>query len=233
MDWYTATRTRSLRLHVRGLFPFYTYRLLLPAEMVWITADQSQINLDFSPVSCVRATRCGYSYYVRRIPYDIPGSYYTSSTTVVYECDHENNQSTHICMDHTKLENCWPLHFGGGIFTTIDNVEKKEGVKETKSFEVSHGPKTRGVCFLLRFNMHLFCLNIHRYTFFWHFPEIEGTAYEEKKNKKTDEANECQMSVQLRRREGGKSMTEVLSWDTCFCVQYWMFTSRDDRLALS
>ena len=29
----------------RGLFPFFTYRLLL-AEIVWITADQSQINLD-------------------------------------------------------------------------------------------------------------------------------------------------------------------------------------------
>ena len=41
------THTRYI---IRGLFPFYTYRLLLLAEMVWITADQSQINLDFSPV---------------------------------------------------------------------------------------------------------------------------------------------------------------------------------------
>ena len=31
------------------LFPIITYRLLL-AEMVWITADQSQLNLDCSPV---------------------------------------------------------------------------------------------------------------------------------------------------------------------------------------
>ena len=28
----------------------YAYRLLPLAEMVWITADQSQINLDFGPV---------------------------------------------------------------------------------------------------------------------------------------------------------------------------------------
>ena len=48
MDWYTATLTRSIPiLHV---YTWYTYRLLLLPEMVWITADQSQIHLDFSPV---------------------------------------------------------------------------------------------------------------------------------------------------------------------------------------
>ena len=44
----------------------YTYRLLLLAEMVWITADQSQINIDFSPVRMlndVATTHVVYSYY--------------------------------------------------------------------------------------------------------------------------------------------------------------------------
>ena len=55
-----ATQTYN----VRGLFPFYTYRQLVllaekvwitadQSQMVWITADQSQINLDFSPVRMV------------------------------------------------------------------------------------------------------------------------------------------------------------------------------------
>ena len=52
---------------IRGIFPFYTYRLLvLLAQMVWITADQSQINLDFSPVRMVMMwllrTHVVYSY---------------------------------------------------------------------------------------------------------------------------------------------------------------------------
>ena len=42
---YCCTVTRT-----RGLFPFYTYILLLPAEMVCTTADQHQVNLHFSSV---------------------------------------------------------------------------------------------------------------------------------------------------------------------------------------
>ena len=79
--------------------------------MVWITADQSQINLDFSPVRML-------TMWLLRTSYK---SYYEYTVVVLYsECDHENNQSTHICMNHTKTQKLLrPIKdFGDRIFTT-------------------------------------------------------------------------------------------------------------------
>ena len=71
---------------IRSLFPFFTYRLLLLAEMVGYTADQSQINLDFCPV-CMLTMWLLRTSYIATIQYD------TVVILLHSECDHENNQA--------------------------------------------------------------------------------------------------------------------------------------------
>ena len=59
---------------------------MLLAEMAWITADQSQINLDFSPVRMLTMWLLRTSY-IATIQYD------TVVILLYSECDHENNQA--------------------------------------------------------------------------------------------------------------------------------------------
>ena len=95
----------------------YTYRPALLAEMVPITADQSQINLDFSPVRTLTTWLLRTSYI---------GAYSSSTFSEWY---HETNQSTHIytCMDHTKTQKLLRpiIFFGGRIFTVLRVRHKK------------------------------------------------------------------------------------------------------------
>ena len=60
--------------------------LLLLAEMVWITADQSHINLDFSPVRMLTMWLLRTSYIATTPQYTVVVPY--------SESDHENNRST-------------------------------------------------------------------------------------------------------------------------------------------
>ena len=81
------------------------YRLLLLAEMVWITADQSQIYLDSSPAVNDVATSHVLHGYTTTV-------YKVALLYIVSECDEEINQSTHMCVNHTKPQNCHPFIFG-------------------------------------------------------------------------------------------------------------------------
>ena len=67
-------------------------------------------------------------------------SHYTG--VVLYsECNHENNQSTHVCMNHTKAQKLLrPKDFGGRIFTTTNTTTGVQAKK--KCLTHSHGPKT-------------------------------------------------------------------------------------------
>ena len=94
-------------------------------------------------------------------------SYYT--VVVLYcKCDHENNQSTHICMNHTKTQKLLPIKgFGGRIFTTINSTTAVQAQKKKEA--LSHGPKTPLVAcvFYLFLICTCFWLNLNRYTCFW------------------------------------------------------------------
>ena len=71
-------------------------RLFLTAEMVSITAVPSQMNLDFQSCSCanvVAATHVAYRYDTAVVMFFIVSA---MAKTI--------NQSTHICMNHTKTQ---------------------------------------------------------------------------------------------------------------------------------
>ena len=77
--------------YVRGLFPFDTYRLGCCLLEVWTTIDQSQNNLDCSPLRMLTMWLLRTSYIAT-----IQQQYCIVSS----ECYHQNNQSTHItCMN--------------------------------------------------------------------------------------------------------------------------------------
>ena len=74
------------------------------------------------------------------------------------ECDHENNQSTHIFMNHTKTQKLLPIKILEAAYwyfvLLILLLLRRKKIKQNKD---SHGPKTPLVAwFLLCFNMYLF-----------------------------------------------------------------------------
>ena len=103
---------------------------MLLAEMVWKTADQSQIVFDFSPVRMLTMwLHVLYSYYTVVILYS--------------ECDHENNQSTHIYVwTIQKRKNCSHSDFGGRIFTTPEYILLLFRRKKKRKFNAFSWAKT-------------------------------------------------------------------------------------------
>ena len=98
------------------------------------------------------------------------------------KCGHKNNQSTHMCINHTKTQKLLPIKILEAAYLLLLLVLvllillfRRRTIKMFKAFSWAKNT-ARGVRFLLRFNMYLFldqCEEV--YHFFWHFPYIIRT----------------------------------------------------------
>ena len=122
--------------------------------------NDRSINLDFSPVRML-------TMWLLRTSYK---SYYEYTVVVLYsECDHENNQSTHICMNHTKTQKLLPIEDLEAAHLLLLLLFRR---KKIIIITHSHRPKTPLVAcvFYLVLICTCFWLNVNRYTCFWHLP---------------------------------------------------------------
>ena len=122
----------------------------------WIGIDNGR-----SISNCSRFQSCSYANDV-------------ATTHVVYnrivsECDHENNQSTHICIyEPYKNSKLLPIKILEAILLILLLIRRKK----KKCFEVSYGPKTPLVACVFYFVLICTCfwLNVNRCTCFWQLP---------------------------------------------------------------
>ena len=79
-------------------------------------------------------------------------------------CDHEHNQSTHICMNETKNSDFWRTH----VYYSCSGAKKSLGL--------SDGVKTPLVAcvFPLVKLRTWFWLDVNWYTCFWHLPQKQS-----------------------------------------------------------